>query len=193
VILEDEEPKLPVDFNYPAVLKPLDGAGSQHTLLLSGPRDEPPPYPWPRRLEKFCPGSAASVAFLCGADRRKTALPACWQHLSTDDRFAYRGGALIDEPPLAQRAEAIARRALEVLPLAVGYVGIDVVLGSAADGSEDMVIEVNPRVTTSYVGLRRAIEQNLAHAMLEVSRGTAVELIRRNGAVRFTADGVVSR
>jgi predicted ATP-grasp superfamily ATP-dependent carboligase len=192
-ILEEEEPKLPVDFEYPAVLKPLDGAGSQHTLLLSGPRDEPPPYPWPRRLERFCPGRPASVSFLCGAEGTTIALPACWQHLSTDDRFTYRGGALIDEMPLIERAEDLARRALEALPPARGYVGVDLVLGVEVDGSEDIVIEVNPRITTSYVGLRKAVVQNLAQVMLDLKRGEPVEPIRTNGAVRFTADGVVSR
>jgi predicted ATP-grasp superfamily ATP-dependent carboligase len=193
VVLEEEEPKLPVEFEYPAVLKPLDGAGSQHTLLLSGPGDEPPPYPWPRRLERFFSGRPASVAFLCGSAGTTIALPACWQHLSTDDRFTYRGGALIDEPRLAKRAEELARRALESLPPARGYVGLDLVLGADGDGSEDVVIEVNPRLTTSYVGLRKAVVQNLAQVMLDVSRGKPVEPIRMNGAVRFTADGAVSR
>ena len=55
-LLDADEEKLPADFAYPAVLKPIDGAGSQHTLLVDGPGDEPPPYPWPRRLERFMRG-----------------------------------------------------------------------------------------------------------------------------------------
>jgi tyramine---L-glutamate ligase len=189
-VLEADEPKLPTDFEYPAVLKPLDGAGSQHTLLVSGPGDEPPPYPWPRRLERFCHGRPASVALLCG-EGTISALPPCWQHLSNDDRFTYRGGALIADARLAERAEALARRALEALPPAKGYVGVDLVLGNAPDGRDDVVIEVNPRVTTSYVGLRKAVRQNLAQSMLDVGAGRQPELTRVDGGVEFSASGLV--
>ncbi|RIK76010.1 MAG: hypothetical protein DCC67_14425, partial [Planctomycetota bacterium] len=61
-VLEADVDKLPTDFEYPAVLKPLDGAGSQHLLLVGGPRDEPPPYPWRRRLERRHAGRAASAS-----------------------------------------------------------------------------------------------------------------------------------
>jgi predicted ATP-grasp superfamily ATP-dependent carboligase len=76
------------------------------------------------------------------------------------------------------------------MPPSRGFVGVDLVLGHASDGSEDVVIEINPRVTTSYVGLRRALEQNLAELMLDVVQGTAVEVSRVN-SVQFQADGTV--
>lgn len=190
VLFEAEQLKLPADFTYPAVLKPLDGAGSQHTLLVSSPNDEPPPYPWPRRLEQFCVGRPASVSALCGLGGRRM-LPPCWQRLSNDGRFAYEGGATIDVPQLAQRATALASQALDALPPTFGYVGVDLVVGNDPDGGEDVVIEVNPRLTTSYVGLRRAVKQNLAQAMLDVAEGREVELSVRNVAIEFAADGTV--
>ncbi len=189
-LFEAEQLKLPADFAYPAVLKPVDGAGSQHTLLVSGPNDEPPPYPWPRRLERFCVGRAASVAALCGPGGRRM-LPPCWQRLSDDGRFAYEGGAIVDVPELARRATALAARALEALPPAVGWVGVDLVIGNDPDGREDVVIEVNPRLTTSYVGLRRAVKENLAQAIVDVAEGREVELTTRAQAVEFAADGTV--
>ena len=73
ILLEPDVENFPSDFSYPAVLKPLDGAGSQHTFLLTSPRDDPPPYPWPRRLEKFCPGTPLSVAFSLRTDASCTA------------------------------------------------------------------------------------------------------------------------
>ena len=185
-----DEPKLPADFEYPAVLKPFDGAGSQHTLLVHGAGDEPPPYPWPRRLERFYPGRPASVAALCGPAGR-TLLPPCWQKLSDDGRFVYRGGATIREAPLAARASALAARALEALPPAISYVGVDVVLGNDPGGRDDVVIEVNPRLTTSYVGLRAAVPQNLAKALVDVADGRAVELTATVKPVEFDATGAV--
>jgi predicted ATP-grasp superfamily ATP-dependent carboligase len=189
-ILEADEEKLPLDFAYPGVLKPRDGAGSQHTLLVSGPGDEPAPYPWQRRLERFCPGRAASVGVLCG-DAGMFPLPPCWQHLSADERFTYRGGSTIQEGHLAQRARSLALHALTALPPAHGYVGVDIVLGAAPNGGEDSVIEVNPRVTTSYVGLRAIVEQNLAESMLQVARGEGPTISASDRAVEFSASGVL--
>jgi predicted ATP-grasp superfamily ATP-dependent carboligase len=189
-VLDADEEKLPADFDYPGVLKPLDGAGSQHTLLVHGAKDEPPPYPWPRRLERYCEGRAASVAFLCG-DGQYAPLPPCWQHQSSDGRFTYLGGSTIVEQELAERAKRLALSALQAMPPARGYIGVDLVLGHADDGREDFAIEINPRVTTSYVGLRRAVQQNLAESILDVVRGIPVELTSR-GAVEFTANGQVT-
>jgi len=189
-VLDEDQPKLPVDFEYPAVLKPLQGAGSQHTLLVGGPGDEPPPYPWHRRIERFHAGRPASVAVLCGPAGRLP-LPACWQHLSLDSRFTYRGGALIREAALAERATALALRSLDALPPALGYIGVDQVLGQAPDGEDDVVIEINPRLTTSYVGLRRAVAQNLSHAMLDLAVGRPAEITLRDAAIEFSADGTV--
>ncbi len=190
VTLPADEEKLPTDFCYPAVLKPICGAGSQHTLLVAGPQDEPPPYPWPRRLERFYPGIAASVAMLCGPTHR-TPLPACRQHLSSDGRFSYQGGSLIHETELAHRATVLADRALEALPPALGYVGVDLVLGKAADGSEDVVIEVNPRLTTSYIGLRAATDENLAAALIENAAGRASSTRFHTDRLEFSADGMI--
>lgn len=189
-LIEADDEKLPDNFSYPAVLKPVHGAGSQHTLLVSNARDEPPPYPWPRRLERYCPGTAASVAFLCGPSHRAP-LHACRQHLANDGRFTYTGGSLLHEPELARRAVALANRALDALPPALGYVGVDLVLGKAADASEDFVIEINPRLTTSYVGLRSATEDNLAAAMLANAVGQLQSPKFRNYPLTFSTDGTI--
>lgn len=190
VLMSADEEKLPADFVYPAVLKPVCGAGSQHTLLVATAQDEPPTYPWPRRLEQYCPGIAASVAMLCGPTHR-TPLPACRQDLSEDGRFTYRGGSLIEEASLARRAVVLADRTLEALPPALGYVGVDLVLGKAADGSEDYVIEVNPRLTTSYVGLRAATHDNLASELIENVLGRSSSPKFHADRLEFLADGTI--
>lgn len=182
--------RLPLDFQYPGVLKPIDGAGSQHTLLVEGPDDEPPPYPWPRRLERYCPGRAASVALLCGPGGH-VVLPPCWQDLSADGRFTYRGGSLVRDAEWAQRARSLALQAIAAMPPARGYVGVDLVLGEAPDGRDDVVIEINARVTTSYVGLRAAIATNLAGAMLQCIAGERPELHVADWTIDFTANGAV--
>ncbi|MCA9235989.1 MAG: ATP-grasp domain-containing protein [Planctomycetales bacterium] len=191
VLIEADAERLPRDFEYPGVLKPLDGAGSQHTLLVEGPGDEPPPYPWTRRLERFCPGRPASVAAICGPGGQAI-LPPCWQWLSGDGRFTYRGGAIIGESGPAARATSLAERVLAALPPATGYVGIDMVLGDAPDGGDDVVIEVNPRLTTSYVGLRAAVDVNLAELMIAGFEGTPLPSVGSAAAIEFTSAGDVT-
>ncbi len=192
VLIEADAEKLPIDFFYPAVLKPLEGAGSQDTYLVSSHRDEPPSHPWPRRLERFHGGIPASVAFLCGP-HEYVPLPACRQHLTDNGRFGYLGGSLLWETELARRATDLATQALKSIPGAFGYVGVDLVLGNSADGSEDVVIEINPRLTTSYVGLRAMTGDNLANAMRSVAVGEKVNLNFKRDPLEFSATGMVRR
>ncbi len=103
--------------------------------------------------------------------------------------FEYQGGSLPLEPHLDRRARALAQRAARCLPGPLGFVGVDLVLGAATDGSQDCVIEVNPRLTTSYVGLRVAARQNLAGALLTVAEGREAGLSFADRPVRFSSDG----
>jgi predicted ATP-grasp superfamily ATP-dependent carboligase len=135
--------------------------------------------------QEFVPGFAASVAFLIGPKAITPLIP-CAQHLSTDGRFQYLGGHLPIRPDLAERAIRIASAAVLCVPGLLGYVGVDVVLG---DDGRDWAIEINPRLTTSYVGLRALAESNLAAAMLAVVRSEPFELHWRDVVIDFTPDG----
>ena len=95
------------------------------------------------------------------------------------------------ELELARRATELGERALDALPDATGYVGVDLVLGNAPDGSEDVVIEVNPRLTTSYVGLRAMTSSNLAAAILHLANGTSLDLEFNDHPIEFFPDGTV--
>jgi predicted ATP-grasp superfamily ATP-dependent carboligase len=190
IVLEPDT-KLPADFEYPAVLKPIDGAGSQDMQLVVGPHDEPRPYAWPRRLETYVPGLAASIALLCGPSG-PVPLPPCKQRITSDGRLRYLGGELPLAAGLAERATTLGMQALAVLPATNGYVGVDLVLGRDPNGSEDVVIEVNPRLTTSYVGLRAAAQSNLADAMVRIAAGEPAELSFSGRPLEFDVDGNVS-
>ena len=191
----------PADFPTPAVLKPIDGCGSQDVRRINDlgadartllPRQLRPVARDPAwRLEEFIPGTPASVAVLRGTGG-DSVLPPCAQHLADDGTFAYLGGSCPLEAPLAERARSLAERALIAMPPCRGFIGIDLVLGPAEDGSRDYVIEVNPRLTTSYIGLRALSETNLATAMIDVVEGRDPNLSFRSGRVEFTADGRVS-
>jgi predicted ATP-grasp superfamily ATP-dependent carboligase len=175
----------------PWVVKPRFGAGSQQTDLVStsGQLTRHPSPLGGMVIQRFIPGSPASVAFLIGP-RDTVALTPTWQDLSDDGRFQYRGGSAPLPRPLADRATTIARRAIAGVDGLTGYVGVDVVLGDAGD----QVIEINPRLTTSYVGLRALAADNLMDVLLRLVRGESVPNPRWHpGGVRWAADGHVER
>lgn len=176
------------DWPGPIVVKPRDGAGSQGVRLYRN-RPARPPGAGEFIVQPLVPGRAASAAFLIGLGEA-VSLPPAWQLLSDDGRFRYLGGELPLPADLAARAGRLARRAVECVPGLRGFVGVDLVLGDDAGG--DVVIEINPRLTTSYVGLRALAETNLAAVMLAVARGEACDLRWRAGGVRFAPDGAVS-
>ncbi|HZZ78667.1 MAG TPA: ATP-grasp domain-containing protein [Gemmataceae bacterium] len=121
-------------------------------------------------LQAFVVGQSASVSLLIGAHQTIPLLPAR-QTLSQDDRLQYLGGALPLPAPLAERATALALQAVADIADLRGYVGVDLVLGD--DG--DFTIEINPRLTTSYLGLRQVCRANLAELMLRCARDESIE------------------
>jgi predicted ATP-grasp superfamily ATP-dependent carboligase len=181
------------------VVKPQFGAGSTATRRVDDPgrfaevvgelRVE---FAGPMIVQEYVPGEPASVAFLCGPAGDVPLLPG-YQALSDDGRFYYRGGTIPVDPEHAARAVSLARRAVGCIRGLGGYVGVDLVLGPNPDGSGDHAIEINPRLTTSYVGLRALADFNLADAMVRVAEGLSAGPLRwKAGAVRFTPDGRVS-
>ncbi len=181
---------------FPAVLKPRFGAGSLATYFLRSAIELAPVSAAVRHegfngdmiSQPFVPGQAASVAFLIGSKQRLSLLPAS-QNLSEDGRFHYQGGTVPLPAELAHRARRLATNAIDQIPGLLGYVGVDLVLGSGSDCSQDYVIEINPRLTTSYVGLRALAETNLAEALLDVAIGKEASLKWGPGPIDFHSDG----
>lgn len=185
----------PMEFAYcgpPWVVKPRCGAGSQATYLIHNYLEAKKTWmaarvEWQGRdliVQKYVAGQAVSVALLMGPVQTIPLMPAR-QHLSDDDRLCYLGGSLPLPEPLAERATKLALQSVDGINGLRGYVGVDLVLGE--DGT-DYAIEINPRLTTSYLGLRQLCEQNLAELMLCVVRGEQIEVPTwKNGEVQFRA------
>lgn len=186
---------------FPAVLKARYGAGSQSLCLVPSRGElgtcrgrllqEAPGAELV--LQPLVEGLPASAALLVGPDMEIPLAPAA-QHLSADGRFRYLGGTVPLPLPLAQRARRLARRAVRAVSGLHGYVGVDLVLGP--DGPRgDRVIEINPRLTTSYIGLRALTRDNLADILLRVvaHREPVGEPAWLPGPVHFCADGTVTR
>ena len=200
----------------PFVLKPRDGCGGVGASVVRRPDQIGVAL---RRLkeatrrdllvEEYVPGEAASVAFLVQGRSRLLCLGFNRQHLVGGDLVGghlgggdvgggsdleYLGGETPYAHPLRPAAVAVAAAAVAAIAEAAfdlrGYVGVDLAL--APDGPR--VIEINPRLTTSYLGLRRVIGANLAGLMLDAAGGRPLpDSLPSNGWCRYAADGAIDR
>ncbi len=151
------------------VVKPDDGAGAEDAYVL---RSVAELRRWSRArqdiarfvVQPFVEGAAASLSLLCAGGR--TALLGCnSQDVRFDgDRLRYHGGVVGGRESRRTLLQPIAERIAAAMPDLWGHVGVDLV--EAKEGP--VVIEINPRLTTSYVGLRRALGINPAELALQL-------------------------
>ncbi|MEM2998965.1 MAG: ATP-grasp domain-containing protein [Candidatus Bathyarchaeia archaeon] len=115
-------------------------------------------------LQEFIRGVAVSVSLIStGSDVMPISLNRQDIELGRPDAASsYRGGLTPFEHPLRSKAFVAAEKIVKSFPGLRGYVGVDLVLTN----EEVFVIEVNPRLTTSYVGLRRVVNFNPAEAIV---------------------------
>jgi predicted ATP-grasp superfamily ATP-dependent carboligase len=168
-------------------------------------------------VQPYVYGTAASVSLLVGSTGAIALRPA-EQLLSGDGRLRYLGGRIPLDPNLARRAVELGVRAIRAIPGLRGYVGIDMVLAGAGrkeianfnsqnSNAEseisnfksdppltgDVIIEINPRLTTSYIGLRELALANLAERWLQVVSGDIyLPIDWRPGTIGFSAGGQVA-
>jgi predicted ATP-grasp superfamily ATP-dependent carboligase len=178
----------------PLVAKPARGAGSHGLSVATTERAIPRAVATARRaagggmvvLQQFVPGTAASVSALAdGRDAVALALNA--QRLRSSPPFSYEGGETPLDHPLAPRAIEAALGACRAVRGLRGLVGVDLILTDR----DAVVIEVNPRLTTAYLGVRAAIDENLAALALAACGGDLAPPPAIRRCVRFTASGQV--
>lgn len=160
---------------FPVVVKLRDGAGSQDMDLLrseaewrqwrAGARGD---FLW----QPYVLGRNLSLAGIFQQGELISWLPVTEQLLSSDDKFAWQG-SLIPAPGISQVAcGELCTKVAEAIRLH-GYVGFDLLWPNHAAGP--VVVEVNPRMTSSYVGCSQLYGPLLGACLL---RGTP--LPRRN-------------
>lgn len=152
------------------VAKPEDGAGCEGIRKFDSLHDL---KDWIIQDERYLHylaqpyqhGIAASFSMLCR--NGKAWLLSCnRQHVVCDgSHFELKGVTVNGMLPYWQRFETIARKIAQMLPDALGYIGVDVIVEPKSD--KIFVLEINPRLTTSYVGLHAALNANPAALILD--------------------------
>ncbi len=148
------------------IIKPIDGAGSENTFLLTAPND------WQKLpfLEKnyiiqphlngdktslsclFKNGSAQLVCInlqIFEIQNQQYALKKIDVNYKNDDG----------------RYQKIAEKIAHAFPDLFGYVGIDLI----EDENQCFVLEINPRLTTSFVDIERKVGMNIAELVLNLA------------------------
>jgi tyramine---L-glutamate ligase len=162
----------PQDNPGPWVAKADDGAGCENSVYFE---TSAALLQWMQGreathiIQPYEKGIAASICMLChegqawllSCNSQKIALQQSGPESST---FIYSGSVLNCMAEYWQVFEKIATQVARVMPDLSGCVGIDVVV----DGEDVHVLEVNPRLTTSYAGLSRAMGCNPAQMVIDL-------------------------
>jgi predicted ATP-grasp superfamily ATP-dependent carboligase len=139
------------------VIKPNDGAGCGDTFLAT------------RRqlsnlsqqilnpiIQPYVVGENLSVCVLYG-QRQSRVVAVNRQLICIENaKFSYHGSEVNAFPALIPKAQLLAVQIGLAIPDLWGWVGIDIILHK----QQWVVTEINPRLTTSYVGLRQSLNQN---------------------------------
>lgn len=171
-VVEAVDPEDPGD--GPFVLKPRCGCGSERLELV----DELPEDLGDRIATKFHGGEALSVSLIASGDR-VLPLTVNKQLVSVEAGFEYQGGIV---PYHSDREDEILKAAkMAALALSLrGYAGIDLVVGDLP-----RIVDVNPRPTTSIVGIAKVMREELADLILRARFSSLPERVTVEGSCEF--------
>jgi tyramine---L-glutamate ligase len=152
------------------IVKPDDGAGCSRMLILEDVRATraflKTKIGWNLVAQPWLEGEPMSLSLLC-ADGQTRLLSINKQFVSTG-----AGAPSLDSIFVNAHGErdgkftALAQRIAGVMTGLWGHVGVDLIVRA----DQVTVLEVNPRVTTSYAGLSRALGINAAQLVLDLHR-----------------------
>ena len=158
---------MPSDATGPFVVKPDDGAGCFDTRLCC--RDEARAAAPDMIVQPYVEGRAESLTLLYQGGHAHV-LSVNRQHVAiTSGRFGFHGVTVGARPPANSDAR-LAQAIIKALPGLHGIVGVDYL--ATSDGS--VVLEINPRLTTSYAGLRQALGINVLAFVSDLMRDGVV-------------------
>jgi predicted ATP-grasp superfamily ATP-dependent carboligase len=164
-------------FNSPSgfIVKPRDGAGCIDTFFFS---TQTTLTAWlisssitleQTIIQPYIEGNAISVSALVD-DKASRVLAINQQHIKLDNgQFNFHGCCVngITEAQFSlMQATKIVRKTHHAIPGLWGFIGIDLIITD----NEAYIVEINPRVTTPYVGLRESLNLNPAQLLMTMMK-----------------------
>jgi predicted ATP-grasp superfamily ATP-dependent carboligase len=177
---------------YPLVVKPSRGAGCRGVRLVRDPAGLADAVRAARAangggrllVQSYVPGRSVSVSLLADG-RHARPLAVNTQRMRAGGAFTYQGGTTPLAQPMFDAAAGAAVRVCTSICGLRGYVGVDLVMTDAGP----VVIEVNPRLTTAYLGVRAVLDVNVSALALAAWQGRLPDLPSPVRRVRFSAAG----
>jgi predicted ATP-grasp superfamily ATP-dependent carboligase len=175
------------------VIKPVKGCGAQGVRLSEGEAGED------EFAERYIDGEHLSVSIIpnrvigdaclyySGAPPLILAVNRQQVEVDTDGSFHYLGGETPVHPPREAEITSTARKVVEVLGCQ-GYCGVDVVVSDKV-----YVVDVNPRITTSLVGITACMKEEIAALLVAASKGAGPAEVHLSDRARFDTNGKVTR
>lgn len=169
----------PPGFRLPAVRKHRGSAGGDGLAILRS--QDAALSTTATRLEAFVAGTPVGASVVCGPDG-VWPMPPMKQRFSEGTFPRYLGSDPWEDDAGGERARRLAARAVTATLRAAatldptagracGWVGVDMIVAARDDGSDDRVLEINPRLTTSFLGLSAAQEASLVATMVAIAEG----------------------
>jgi hypothetical protein len=160
------------ELSYPVILKPIDGVGCGGLSIIKEEIHVNTAIEKVKAVsnathfvvQQFIVGEAVSLSLLCN-DKKAMALSLNRQSITLaepNETSSYDGGCVPFNHPLEQEALSLAEKIVESFSGLWGYVGVDLVLAK----DYPYIVDVNPRLTTSYVGLSKVANFNVAEALI---------------------------
>lgn len=171
------------------VVKPVSGCGALGVRITEEPAGDG------EFGQEFIEGEHFSVSIVAGrlvgeaclyytgAPSAALALNRQYIEVNGDGRFHYRGGETPAHHPREKEIVDTALQSITVLGCQ-GYAGVDLVVADKV-----YVVDVNPRITTSIVGITATMEEEIADILVRASKGEPPENLHFKGTVSFDATG----
>jgi len=149
------------------VIKPDDGVGCEGIRIFREPRHFQAPAEtegW--IVQPLLEGESLSLSVLFAHGKARLLSGNRQLIEPSADGFILKGCQVNALADADGRWQSLAEAVAQAMPELWGYVGIDLILGPEGP----VILEINPRLTTSYAGLREATGTNPAAWVLELWR-----------------------
>ncbi|MFI3135985.1 MAG: ATP-grasp domain-containing protein, partial [Methylococcaceae bacterium] len=163
------------------VIKPIDGAGCTSTWRVDSAAEFAATLAKIDDLQQFIiqpyiAGQAMSLSCLF-YQGQGWVLCVNEQRLTLQERYFTLLACQVNTQPITSAQQALVTAIAQAIPGLHGYVGIDFIQmpeGTAEDAAEQWLVEINPRLTSSYAGLHRALGLNVVELVLQLGQHAPV-------------------